>query len=248
MPFLKKIFPKNKLASPVDLSVLHTDMHSHLIPGIDDGAESIEESLLLIKKLSSLGYKKLIITPHVIGDCYKNSAETITENFEKLRTAVIKEGINIELGVAAEYLIDDGFENFYKTGKLLTFGGKYILIELPFINTPGSLLTIIFELQINGYKVILAHPERYSYWYDDFAKIEDLKNREVFFQMNIISLSGFYSLPTKKMAGRLIENNMIEFLGTDMHRNEYMESLEKSLYEKPLEKLISSGKLLNSTL
>jgi tyrosine-protein phosphatase YwqE len=214
MNLFKNIF-SNKTDNPIDLSVLGTDMHSHLIPGIDDGAQTIEESIELIREL---------------------------------RAALKNEGIKIEIDAAAEYLIDDKFEEKLKSGNLLTFSENYILIELSFFSPHPNLLSYIFDLQIAGYKVILAHPERYSYWFDNFIKFKDLKDRGVFFQINIISLGGYYSFPVKKIAEKLINNNMIEFLGTDMHNPNYMQGLKQALNEKYLDKILSSGKLLNSQL
>lgn len=247
MNFFKNIF-SNKSGNPIDLSVLGTDMHSHLIPGIDDGAQTIEESIELIRELNELGYKKLIITPHVQGEFFINTPEIILNGLEKVRVAIKREGIQIKIETAAEYLIDDRFEEKLKSKNLLSFADNYILIELSFFSPHPNLLSYIFDLQIAGYKVILAHPERYSYWFDNFKKFEDLKDRGVFFQLNIISLGGYYPSPVKKIAEKLINNNMIEFLGTDMHNPNYMQGLKQALNEKYLDKILSSGKILNSQL
>ncbi len=248
MTFIKNIFNKSGNIKHTDFSVLNADMHSHLIPGIDDGSQSIEESLDLIKKLYHLGYKKLITTPHVIGDKYNNTPETISSEFAKLETAVKNTGIPITLGYAGEYLIDDKFEERMKSGTLLTFGKKYILIELPFIHEPENLLSLVFNLQMNGYKVVLAHTERYSYWYGNQKKYEELHDREIYLQMNITSLTGYYSIPTKRAAEWLIDSEMISFLGTDAHNSAYLDEITKSINNKYLQKILSSGKLLNSTL
>ncbi len=247
MNIFKNIF-FNKSSNPIDLSVLGTDMHSHLIPGIDDGAQTIEESIELIRELNGLGYKKLIITPHVQCEFFISTPEIILIGLEEIRAALKNEEIQIKIDAAAEYLIDDKFEEKLKSKSLLTFGENYILIELSFFSPHPNLLSYIFDLQIAGYKVILAHPERYSYWFDNFKKFEDLKDRGVFFQINIISLGGYYPFPVKKIAEKLIDNNMIEFLGTDMHNQNYMQGLKQALNEKYLDKIISSGKLLNDQL
>ncbi len=245
---LMNIFSRRKLSTPVDLSVLSTDMHSHLIPNIDDGAKTMEESLELIKQLSKLGYKKLIITPHVMDDYYKNTPDIILKGLEDVKIAINRDNIPIKLEVGAEYLIDQGFVEKFRNKQLLTLGDNYLLVEFSLFNAPKNIIPLIFDLQVAGYKVILAHPERYLYWYDDFDKFKKLKDKGVFFQINIISLSGYYSVLIRKMAEKLIKNQMVDFLGTDIHNYYYLESLKKSLYEKYLSQVISSGKILNSTL
>lgn len=223
-------------------------MHSHLIPGIDDGARNIEDSITLARRMHELGYKKLVTTPHIQHDFYKNTRETIFGGLEKVRSALKEENIPIEIEAAAEYLMDDGFEELISKGNLLTFSGKYILVELSYYNPNPDLKSFIFNLQVDGYKVILAHPERYTYWFNDFAKFEDLKDRGVFFQLNIVSFAGFYPDPVRKFAEKFIDRGMVDFLGSDMHNMNYMNALEKALKEKPLARLIASGKLLNASL
>jgi|AntAceMinimDraft_17_1070374.scaffolds.fasta_scaffold00939_2 tyrosine-protein phosphatase YwqE len=248
---LANIFSRRKLSTPVDLSVLLTDMHSHLIPDIDDGAKTMEESLELIRQLSELGYKKLIITPHVMNDYYKNTPDIILKGLEDVKNAVDRDNIPIKIEVGAEYLIDQGFVEKFKNKQLLTFGQpnkNYLLIEFSFFNAPKNIIPLIFDLQVAGYKVILAHPERYLYWFDDFDKFKKLKEKGVLFQINIISLSGYYSVLIRNLAEKFIKNQMVDFLGTDIHNNYYLEGLKKSLYERYLDKIISSGKILNSTL
>jgi protein-tyrosine phosphatase len=231
-----------------DFSAVQADMHSHLIPGIDDGAKTLEDSVTLARRMYELGYKKLITTPHIQHEFFCNTPEIILNGLAKVREALKSENIPLEMEAAAEYLIDDGFEEKAAKGNLLTFSGKYLLVELSYYNPHPNLKTFIFNLQVDGYKVILAHPERYTYWFSDFSKFEDLKDRGIFFQINLVSLAGFYPDPVKKMAEKLMEKGMIEFVGSDMHNLDYMQALEKSMKEKALSKLISSGRLLNGEL
>jgi len=242
------IFSSGKSKHAADISFLKTDMHSHFIPNIDDGSVSYKDSVAYIKRLKELGFEKIITTPHIMHDYYKNTPEIISEGLESLKRAIVSEGVDIQLEAAAEYLIDGGFENLMKEGKLLTFGDNYLLIELSYFNAPANLKDIIFNLQIAGYKVILAHPERYTYWFNSFKIYEELKDRNVFFQLNIISISGYYSLIVRKMAEKLIDLKMVDFLGTDMHNQNYLDGLEKTLYEKYLFKVLETNKLLNNTL
>ena len=248
MGSFRNIFHKEKSLASIDFSQLSADMHSHLIPGIDDGSKTLEESIEIIKGLSNLGYKKIIITPHVISDLYRNTNEKILAGFNTLQDAIEKENISVKLGVSAEYLVDFEFEEKAKKKDLLPFGDQYILIELSYMNPPENLKSIIFDLHVDGYKVILAHPERYAYWHNDFKAYEDLKDRGVFFQINILSLSGHYSPGPKKIAQKLIDAEMVNFAGTDIHNNNAIPLLKATANNKYFEKLFNSGKLLNNTL
>jgi len=240
---------KNNAANhPKDFSSVAVDMHSHLIPGLDDGVNSIEESLNLIRKFKALGYRKLITTPHILVDYYKNTPETIQNGLSEVKEAISKEGIDIEIEAAAEYMLDDGFQNKLKARQLIPINNKYILIELPVFNEPPQLLNVIFDLQIEGFEVILAHAERYVYWYKDLNKFQLLKDRNVYFQLNAVSLSGFYPSPVKNLAEKLIELQMIDFLGSDMHNHNYMDAFEASLLSKSMSLLLSSGALKNNKL
>lgn len=248
MNLLKNLFKEKKLAQPLNMELLGVDMHSHFVPGIDDGVRTLDESIDLIRKMNELGFKKLITTPHIQGEFFTNTPEIILSGLEKVKKGVKDAGIPIIIEAAAEYLMDDRFEEKYKNGKLMTFGNNYVLVELSFFNPHPNLKQFIFDMQIDGYKVILAHIERYSYWFNELTKFQDLKDRGVFLQMNTISLGGYYSATVKKFAEKLVDKGLVDFLGTDMHNFNYMHGLETALKEKYVEKLLNSGKLLNSTL
>ena len=243
----KSFFHSSKTAL-ADFSKVQVDFHSHFIPGIDDGAKTMADSTAMIRRMSELGFKKLITTPHIQGEFFKNTPEIILGGLEKLREAVAAENIQVELEAAAEYLLDDAFEEKMISGSLLSFSNKHILVEMSYYSPNPDLKNLIFNLQVDGFKVILAHPERYTYWFNDFAKYEDLKDRGVFFQLNTVSLAGHYPEPVKKFAVKLVEKGMIDFIGSDMHNMNYMKSLENSLKEKLLAKLVNSGRLMNAGL
>jgi len=246
---LRNIFSKTGLNSGLaNFAGIGTDMHSHLIPGIDDGARSMEDSMELVRKMHQLGFRKLITTPHIQSEFYKNTPDIILSGLDRLREAISKESLDVEVEAAAEYLVDDGFEEKMKSGDLLSFSDHFILIEMSYYSPHPDIKSLIFNLQCDGYKVVLAHPERYSYWFGDLNNYVDLKDRGVFFQLNLVSLAGYYPDPVKKFAEKLIERNMIEFTGSDMHNMRYMEALERSLKEKALGRLVASGKLKNSEL
>lgn len=249
MSILGRLFTKKTtLSTPVDLSVLGTDVHSHFIPGIDDGAKTMEDSVQMLRAMHELGYRKVITTPHVMSDFYRNTSEIIFSGLEDVRAALKREGIPLEVDAAAEYYLDFDFERKLKEEALLTFGKKYLLFEVSYMNPPDNLERMVFEMQTRGYKPVLAHPERYNYWHGNFEKYEQIKDRGVLLQLNVNSLTGYYSPSTKKISEMLIDKGMIDLLGTDCHHIGHLELLKKCRYEKHLHKLIASGKLLNSTL
>lgn len=249
MSFWSKIFKsKPVLMDPADLSVLKTDFHSHLIPAIDDGSKSIEDSINLIKGLMDLGYKKIITTPHVMNDYYKNTPEIIQNGFKKVQNEIQRLNLEVEFEVSAEYYLDDDFERKINDGEVLPFGDNYILFELPFIAEPPNLSQVIFTLQSLGYKVILAHPERYGYYYNNFNAYQEFVDRGVFLQINLMSLISYYSPETQKIAEKLIDNNLVQFLGTDLHNTRQLEILKESSRTPYLHQLLASGNLLNNQL
>jgi protein-tyrosine phosphatase len=246
---LFNFFKKNtRLQVPVELSRLNCDIHSHFIPGIDDGAKTMEDSIRMLSEMYQLGYKKVITTPHIMSDYFKNTPEIIFDGLEKVRTALNAANIPIQIEAAAEYYLDFDFERKLTEEKILTFGDKYVLFEISYLNPPDNLFPIVFKMQTLGYKPVLAHPERYNYFHTDFSVYESFIEKGILLQLNINSLTGYYSDSTKKIAEQLINKNMISFLGTDCHHEGHIGLLKKVVYEKPLLKLIESGTLLNLSL
>lgn len=245
MNFLSNIFKKEPKLPPIDLSVFGADFHSHLIPGIDDGAPDMEASITMIKRFKELGYKKIITTPHVMCDFYKNTPEIILKGLADVRNELARQNIAIEIEAAAEYNLDDGLEKLINDKRVLTFGDNYVLFELPFLSEPRNLQEIIFNLQTSGYKPILAHPERYSYWHSNFEKYEELQAKGVLLQLNLLSLTGHYSPQVKKIAEKLVETNLIDGVGTDCHRIEHLEIIQNDLSNKYVHQLANKENLLN---
>lgn len=235
----------NNHTNGIDLSVLHTDIHSHLIPGIDDGSPDMDTSLALLKELEMLGYKKIITTPHVKIEYFQNDVTKLDDLCERLRRAARFEGIKLDIEVGAEHLLDEGVNQRIKNGQFKTFGDNYLLVELPFMFPPFGLDGYIFELQLAGYKLILAHPERYLYWLNDFNQFIRLKDSGVLFQVNIISLGNYYGKDVYNLAKKLIDNNMVELLGTDTHSAKHIEAVRKSCSSSLLKKLLESGRIIN---
>jgi tyrosine-protein phosphatase YwqE len=249
MSFFGKLFGAEQSLPPIDIAnLVKVDMHSHLIPGIDDGSKTLEESIQLIRVFKEMGYKKIITTPHVMSDYYKNTPAIIHEGLENLRQALKKQNIEMQLEAAAEYYIDFDFTDKIHKEKLLTFGKNHLLVEVSYLNEPDNIDSVIFELQTSGYNVILAHPERYPFWSNNFKRFETLKDKDVLFQININSLAGHYSPGAKKTAEKLIALGMVNLIGTDCHHANHLKYMEEALCHPALHKLVESGKLINHSL
>ena len=226
---------------------LHTDIHSHLIPGIDDGARDMEESILLLRMMKALGYQKVITTPHIMSDGYKNTPRKIREGLETLRRAAKEEEIDIEIDAAAEYYLDDGFYTQLRDRDLLTIG-EYLLIETSYISKPLEFDTMIFEIQAAGFKPMLAHPERYRYIKELEKEYTAMKEKGIFFQVNLNSFSGHYGKEAKRKAEFLSGAGMIDFLGSDIHRMKQAETLGEVLNDEILYGIFGNNTILNESL
>lgn len=231
-----------------DLSSIGADMHGHLIPGVDDGAKTIEDSIAMIRGLKEMGYKKIISTPHVMADYYRNSTDTLRRGADDVREALVKEGIDIRFDVAAEYYADEEFNKRLAENDVLTIGDGYVLFEVSYMNRPGNMDQVIFDIKMKGYKPILAHPERYTFLYDDIEEYDAIYSRQVDFQINLGSLAGHYSPAAKKIAEKLIKGNKVDWIGTDVHHHRHLKVFEKAMKSKYLKTLVDSGKLKNRSL
>jgi len=239
---------KNEILEHLDLSWLEVDMHSHLIPGIDDGSKTLEESITLIKRLKGYGLRKVITTPHIMSEFYKNTPEIIQNGLAELKQTLDNEEVEIEIHAAAEYYMDEIFlEKVQRGQELLTISKNYVLVETGFISKPQMLLEILFEMEMQGYKPILAHPERYQYLIQDKKMVNDLIDRDIHFQMNILSVTGFYSKQIKNFAELLIDEKKVKLLGTDCHNERYLDMLETLPRTKYFDKL-KHLELLNQRL
>ena len=243
------IFRRNKSVK-VDLSDLGTDMHSHLIPGIDDGSDNVSTSISLINGLMELGYNRFITTPHIMWDMYKNNVSTIAAAHRQLQQAITENKLQVTTRAAAEYFMDDYFDNLVQTdSSLLTIRDKWVLVEISFASAPINFKNNIFQLMIKGYQPILAHPERYLYFAANKKLYEELKYMGCFFQLNLLSLAGYYGKTSQELAHYLIKKNYIDFLGTDLHHHRHLETLRTSAQiMDPVKALLDTGKILNPLL
>jgi tyrosine-protein phosphatase YwqE len=237
---------KEEELAPLNFSVLKTDIHSHFIPCIDDGSPDMETTINLIQEMQKLGFSKVITSPHVMNDFYNNSSEIILKGLATVRAELKVQNINMEIDAVAEYYLDYDFAQKIGVEKFLTFGANYLLVELSFIEAPKNLFDIIFKLQLEGYKVVLAHPERYHYF--QMKDYKDLVSRGVLLQINWLSLIAYYSPQIKDKTEDLIAANMVSFVGTDCHNIHHAELYKKCQTKKAWHVLHNSGKLLNSTL
>lgn len=246
--FFSKIFGKTQEAEGA-IHPLFADMHSHVLPNLDDGAESPEKALELAHTMVGLGYRKLIMTPHIMGDFYKNTPDGIREKLELLRSLVKQEGLTLELDCAAEYYLDEWFiAKLEKQVELLPFGKeKFLLFETSFINQPKFFNEAVFLIKSAGYRPVLAHPERYTYLYGAFHKLEEMRDSGILLQININSLAGYYSPAAQKIAERMIDKGMVDFAGTDAHNQKHLRALERARASKYYQKLLQLP-LLNHQL
>lgn len=240
------LFKKEKKGSETaGVFPVTTDIHSHILPGIDDGSPDIETSLKLIKGLHDLGYRRLVATPHVIGDFFRNTPAIINKKLEIVKNACTEAAINIEISAAAEYMLDDYFINLIKKEKLLTVHENLLLTELPYSVPAANVEEMIFEIITAGYKPILAHPERYFYYHNNFDEYFRLKELGFSLQVNLLSITRYYGAPVAKAAKFIFDNELVDFVGTDMHHVRHLETLSSKPTNIILNKYIG-GKAFNN--
>ena len=227
---------------------LKVDLHSHLIPGIDDGSQSMEESLRLLKGLESLGYEKVITTPHIMLDAYRNTPKRILKGLDFLRASAKKEGITMEIEAAAEYYLDDGFEDLLEKGDILCIEEKYLLFETSYFAKPMQLEEMIFAITSAGYIPLMAHPERYRYVKDPLLEYARFKELGVLFQVNLNSFGGYYGKDAKYKAELLSKKGMIDFLGSDVHHAKQVESLSHIFLLDSYRDIFENNTILNDKL
>ena len=219
-------FKKEKKAVVTETFPVSTDIHSHILAGIDDGSPDITTSLKLVKGLYDLGYRKLVATPHVIGDFYRNNPIIINRELERLKIACAEAAIDIELSAAAEYMLDDYFLQILRQKeKILPVYRNIILTELPYSVVPMNVNETMFEILTAGYQPILAHPERYFYYHKSFDEYFKLKELGFSLQVNLLSITGYYGQPVAKAAKFIFENGLADYVGTDMHHIRHLEAL-----------------------
>jgi protein-tyrosine phosphatase len=245
-----RLFSKTKPTADTQVfRLLHTDIHSHLVPGIDDGAPDLAASLQLIRGMIALGYQKLITTPHILWDIYKNTRDMILSGFEKLQEAVEKEKLPVSLGIAAEYFLDDHVMGLLKRQEpLLTISGKKVLVEFSMAHHPLGLKDILFEMQMQGYQPVVAHPERYAYLERNKEFFDELKYMGCLFQCNILSLGNAYGKSVYELTQYLIKKKYYDMVGTDLHHPRHLEGLKNPEIARALQKMMAECTIINAEL
>ena len=213
----------------------HIDIHSHLLPGIDDGSPTVEMSEKLISEMRKIGFSDFICTPHIMTSIWDNTPETIGNAHKLLSGTEMVQQKEIQIRYAAEYMMDSSFSEKVKTKELLCLKDDYVLVEMSYTNPPIQLYEIIFELQCAGYKPVLAHPERYNFFHKNMEAYEKLKNAGCFFQLNLLSTVGYYSTSVAECADKLLKKGFIDFCSSDVHHLKHTESFYKKVVIKECE-------------
>ncbi|MDR0229095.1 MAG: histidinol phosphatase [Flavobacteriaceae bacterium] len=253
MSILSKLFsrePKNiDLTKAADkLSFLEIDMHNHLLPGIDDGSGSVEQSLELIQGLQYLGINRFICTPHILQGMYENTKTTIKSAEDSLNNYLKATNNNAKIYSAAEHMIDDGLTSLIKENNLSIMPGGYVLIEMSYLSESKALFQIIAEIRNLGYKPILAHPERYNYYHYNFAIYKQIKNAGCDLQLNLLSISRYYGVQVKSTALTLLKSGMYDFVGTDLHHEKHLKALQEIAIKYPISDLLKYCNIKNAEL
>jgi protein-tyrosine phosphatase len=224
-PILRDLIPDN-----------HIDIHSHLLPGIDDGSATVEDSVSLLNQMSEIGFKNIITTPHIITNVWDNTESSITDKYNETLNKIKDTPIS-SFKTAAEYMIDSHFLNRLATEKLLTLKDNYVLVELSYLNPPINLYEILFEIQLAGYKPIMAHPERYLFFHFNFKEYEKMKNAGCYFQLNLLATVDYYGKNIAKVADKLFANDFYDFVGSDVHHQNHINSFNNKVTLKNIGKL-----------
>lgn len=220
-PKLSQLIPSN-----------YVDIHSHLLPGIDDGAQTIDDSKFILEAMQSLGFNQVIATPHTIKTVWDNNKATIENAYTKTKLELNQLTNKVQLRAASEYMLDENFVALFKSEKLLTLKDNYVLVEMSYLNPPIQLFDILFELQLEGYKPVLAHPERYNFYHAKPKDYEKLKKAGCLFQMNLLSSVGYYGKDVSLAADKLLANNMIDFVGSDIHHQHHIAAFQNKIIIK----------------
>jgi len=237
---LFSVFNKQKKEAANLGGKLLVDIHSHLLPGIDDGAPTMDHTIGMLRKFEELGYQKLILTPHVMSGVYDNTSEIILKKLDEVRKVSQELGLKLSLEASAEYYFDETLFERVRTKDLLPFNGNHILFEFSFRSQPSQVEDIVFALKSAGYQPVLAHFERYMYFHPSVEVARSLRERGCYIQVNLNSFTGHYGPDVKNQAVRLLKAGLIDILGSDCHRLQHLELLESSLKESVFHQLLEA--------
>ena len=208
------------------------DIHSHLLPGIDDGATDISNTIKLLEGMHKIGFTKCILTPHTLPEIWENTSDGIKEAFHSTKSSLEEPLQTMLHHAASEYMINEAFLDRLHSEPLLTIKDNIVLIEMSYMNPPLALKEIIFEIQLKGYQPLLAHPERYLFYHRNTKMYTTLKELDVKFQMNLLSSVGYYGSKVAIAADFLLKENYIDFVGTDVHHMKHIGAFENKIIVK----------------
>ena len=207
----------------------YVDIHSHVLPGIDDGAKTVQDSEFLLHSMMHLGFSKVITTPHTMGNVWNNTAATINNALQEVQLEVGNSAKATNLQAASEYFLDEHLMELAAQGPLLTLKENYILVEMSYLNAPLQLYDFLFELQLKGYQLILAHPERYSFLHNHKKEYTKLKKAGCLFQLNLLAIVGYYGKDVANTTDYLLKEGLYNFVGSDIHHKFHVESFQKKI-------------------
>ena len=228
----------NKKRFLVDALNGFVDIHNHILPGIDDGAKTVEESISLIKEFGSIGVTNFIATPHIMHDYYPNTPESIGASLTMLKTELLCQSLNdISIEAAAEHMIDTHFEILLANKSIMPIRSRHLLIEMSYLQASLNFEDAVDRITSEGFFPILAHPERYHYLHGKRNVLKDYKKKNVLFQLNLLSLSDYYGKEIQKVGLKLLDKNLIDFVGSDIHTIKQLKALKEvtvdnSTYDK----------------
>lgn len=210
----------------------YIDIHSHILPGIDDGAQNMENSKFLLESMIGFGFSKVITTPHTMKNVWDNSSATINNALNLVQTDLPKLSKQVNLQSASEYFLDENLMQLAQKEKLLTLKDNYILVEMSYLNAPIQLYDFLFELQLKGYQLVLAHPERYTFFHSKKKEYNKLKKAGCLFQMNLLATVGYYGNEVAETADYLLKENQYDFVGSDIHHKNHIAAFQNKLVIK----------------
>lgn len=223
------------------------DVHAHILPALDNGPETIEESVVLLQEMSANGVRKIIATPHIMGEYYRNNVENIQLSLYRIRSELQRRCIPIELEAAAEYYLDVSLISLLEANQpLLTIADTYLLIETNIVGMPSFLSEAIRLARQRNLVIVLAHPERYHYLQQNFNLVIELHRQGVLFQVNLGSWASNHQ-GTRTLAERLAAEGLVSFVGSNVHNLRDWNQAHEALRSRTFAKLIEKG-LLNQHL
>ncbi len=217
-PKLSELIPEN-----------YIDIHSHVLPGIDDGAQKMEDSRFLLESMIGFGFSKIITTPHTMKNVWDNTATSIENAHTSVITELPELSKHVSLQCASEYFLDENLLQRAQNEKLLTLKNNFILIELSYLNAPIQLFDFLFELQLKGYQLVLAHPERYTYFHSNKKEYLKLKKAGCLFQLNLLATVGYYGKDVADISNYLLKENLYDFTGSDIHHKNHVKAFEMKI-------------------